>query len=71
MRVDEAMAEVDKFLDGAFGREEERVLIIHGLGTSALRNAIRKYLDDCKYCRRFRPGEREEGGEGVTVVEMS
>jgi len=70
MRVDEAVSEVDRSLDEAFLREEPLVMIIHGMGTSALRNAIREYLKTCRYCRRFRSGEMGEGGDGVTMVEV-
>lgn len=70
MRVDEAVAMVDRFLDEAFLNEEPLVMVIHGMGTSALRNALREYLKTCRYCRRFRTGQQDEGGEGVTLVEV-
>lgn len=70
MRVDEAVGLVDRFLDEAFLREEPLVMVIHGMGTSALRNAIREYLKTCRYSRRFRSGQQGEGGDGVTMVEV-
>ena len=70
MRVDEAIGLVDRFLDEAFLREEPLVMIIHGMGTSALRNAVREYLKTSRYCRRFRPGMQDQGGDGVTLVEV-
>ncbi|HOU55043.1 MAG TPA: Smr/MutS family protein [Myxococcota bacterium] len=68
MRADEALAALEAFLDQAWLREDPEVLVIHGIGTSALRKAIREYLKKSRYCRSFRPGETREGGEGVTFV---
>lgn len=70
MRVDEALSAVERFLDLAYRREETMVVLIHGIGTSALRTSIRKYLETSHYCARFRAGDIEEGGEGVTIVEL-
>ena len=70
MRVDEGLGEVDRFLDASFMREEPVVMVIHGMGTSALRSAIRDYLKTSRYCKRFRQGQQGEGGEGVTMVEV-
>jgi DNA mismatch repair protein MutS2 len=71
MRVDEALAEVERFLDAAFLREEAVVVVIHGMGTSALRKAIRDALKTSKYCRSFRTGDMDEGGDGVTIVTVT
>ncbi len=72
MRVDEALPLLEKCLDQAFLEGEETTLfIIHGMGTSALRKAVREYLASSPYGASFRPGTREEGGEGVTVVTLS
>ncbi len=70
MRVDEALSEVDRHLDQAFLNEVPIVMVIHGMGTSALRKAVRDYLKKCRYASRFRPGLAGEGGEGVTMVEI-
>jgi DNA mismatch repair protein MutS2 len=70
MRVDEAKSAVDKKLDEAFLAEEPVVLIIHGMGTSALRNAVREYLKTSRYVASFRSGDIGEGGEGVTIVTL-
>ena len=43
---------------------------IHGMGTSALRNGIREYLRKSRYARGFRSGAIDEGGEGVTIVDV-
>jgi DNA mismatch repair protein MutS2 len=70
MRVDEAIAAVDKMLDDAFLAHEPIVLVVHGMGTSALRKAIRDYLKTSRYVRSSRPGAPGEGGEGVTFVRL-
>jgi DNA mismatch repair protein MutS2 len=44
--------------------------LIHGHGTGALKRAIRAHLPNLSYELRFRPGSRNEGGDGVTVVEL-
>ncbi|MBP7125327.1 Smr/MutS family protein [Myxococcota bacterium] len=71
MRADEALAALEAFLDQAWLREDPEVLVIHGLGTSALRKAVREFLKKSRYCRSFRPGEIREGGEGVTFVTLA
>ena len=69
-RVDEAIAAVDKKLDEAYMNEEDVVLIVHGMGTSALRKAVREYLKKSKYAKSHRSGGPQEGGDGVTVVKL-
>jgi len=68
LRLEDALREVDVFLDRLSRSEEEQALIIHGHGTGALKRAIRDYLDSSPYVRMYRPGASEEGGDGVTVV---
>ena len=68
LRADDAVREVEGFLDQAFRNGDEGVLVLHGHGTGALRQAIRNYLDESPYVRMYRPGESHEGGDGVTVV---
>jgi DNA mismatch repair protein MutS2 len=46
------------------------MVLIHGLGKGVLRNAVRKALTQVPYPISFRPGRREEGGDGVTVVDF-
>jgi len=70
MRADEALTEVEEFLDQGMRSGEEAALIIHGHGTGALKQAIRDYLANSPYIRMFRPGESHEGGDGVTVVAL-
>ncbi len=68
--ADEAIANVDMYLDLAYGRNLGTVTIIHGKGTGALRNAINEYLRQNKRVKSFRMGAYGEGDAGVTVVEF-
>ena len=68
--VDEALAEVDKFLDSGMLHGQQTLYIIHGNGTGALRTAIQKHLRTHKAVKSFRPGRYGEGENGVTVVEL-
>ena len=70
MRADEAVREVEKFLDQAFRSGDAAALILHGHGTGALRQSVREYLSGSPYVRLYRPGENHEGGDGVTVVTL-
>ena len=47
-----------------------RVTIIHGLGTGALRDAVRAHAGGHPLVKSIRPGERGEGGDGATIVEL-
>jgi len=69
-RVDEALDQVDKFLDQLFGSGEAAAFIIHGHGTGALKAAVRAYLKDSPYPQHFRTGTPEEGGDGITIVKL-
>jgi DNA mismatch repair protein MutS2 len=68
LRVDEAIGEVDKFLDRAIGAGEPVLFLIHGHGTGALRTALRSHLAASPLVDRTHPAEPKEGGDGVTVV---
>ena len=68
--VEEALAEVDRFLDHAMLSNQNTVYIIHGNGTGALRNAIQKHLRTHRGVKSFRLGRYGEGESGVTVVEL-
>ena len=68
--VEEALAEVDKFLDSGLLRGQQTLYIIHGNGTGALRSAIQKHLRTHKAVKSFRLGRYGEGESGVTVVEL-
>ncbi len=71
LRVDEALEKVDMFLDHAFLANRAGVHIIHGHGTGALKRAVRGHLVDSPYVSEFRPGDKGEGGDGVTVAALA
>ena len=68
--VDEAIAELDKYLDDAMRAGLAEVRIIHGKGTGALRLAVQRYLKSDTRVRSYRGGLYGEGDSGVTVVEL-
>lgn len=68
--VDEAVAELDKYLDDASLAHLSSVRIVHGKGTGALRQGIHKYLKRQKHVKSFRLGAFGEGDAGVTIAEL-
>ena len=68
--VDEAVAELDKFLDDALLTHTEQVRIMHGKGTGALRRGVTEYLKKQSFVKEFRAGEFGEGDSGVTIVKL-
>lgn len=68
--VDEAIAELDKYLDDAYIAHVSPVRIVHGKGTGALRNGIHSYLKRQKHVKSYRLGTFGEGDAGVTIVEF-
>lgn len=68
--VDEALAQLDKYLDDAYLAHLESVRIVHGKGTGALRNAVHQYLKRASFVKSFRLGEHGEGDAGVTIAEF-
>lgn len=70
MTVDEALPELDRFLDAAFRGELRKVAVIHGLGKGILRNAVHQRLREVPFVRHFYHPPYGEGGEGKTVVEL-
>jgi DNA mismatch repair protein MutS2 len=68
LRVDDALSMATTFLDRALNEGRRVVFLLHGHGTGALREAIRKELARSPYVGRFRGADPDQGGEGVTVV---
>jgi DNA mismatch repair protein MutS2 len=68
--VDEALARTEKFLDDSLMSELRSVRLIHGYGTGQLRRAIAGYLQSLPYVTSFAAAPPEQGGGGVTVVEL-
>ncbi len=70
LTVDEAMVELDKYLDDAYLSKIPQVRIVHGKGTGALRSAVHNKLKRTKYIKEFRLGVFGEGETGVTIAEF-
>lgn len=68
--VEEAMDQVETYVDRASRSGRAFVRIVHGHGSGALRKAVREFLKKTKYDLKYRPGTAQEGGEGCTVVEF-
>lgn len=68
--VDEALSDLDKYLDDAYLAHLPKVTIIHGRGTGALKNAVHAHLKKTKYVKSYRVGGFGEGDHGVTFVEF-
>ncbi len=70
-KVDEATAELDKYLDDAYMSHLEEVRIVHGKGTGALRAGIHSYLKGLSFIKEFHLAAFGEGDAGVTVVKFT
>ncbi|KKO52938.1 endonuclease MutS2 [Paenibacillus sp. DMB20] len=68
--LEEALIEVDRFIDEAFLSNLGQVYIIHGKGTGILRTGIQEYLRKHKHVKSYRLGNYGEGGTGVTIAEL-
>jgi DNA mismatch repair protein MutS2 len=68
LRVDDGLALTATFLDRALNEGMDVVFLLHGHGTGALRDAVRKELTSSPYVARFAPAPPEQGGDGVTIV---
>ena len=69
-RVDEALDALGRYLDDAALAGLTKVIVIHGMGTGALRDAVRSETAGHPLVKSMRPGERGEGGDGATIVEL-
>jgi len=67
-RADEVLAELDKYLNDAFVARLSRVRIIHGYATGTVRQVVREILESHPLVKSFEPGDKEEGGDGVTIA---
>ena len=71
MRVDEALDVLEKRLDMASLRNIREITVIHGHGTGALKSAVRAYLCESPYVAKYRAGEQNEGGDGISIVDIN
>jgi DNA mismatch repair protein MutS2 len=68
MHADVALEKLDLFLDRAIREEFSHIIVLHGHGMGAVKNAVRGFLKNLKMACRYRPGTQGEGGDGVTLV---
>ncbi len=70
LTVDEALFQLDRYLNDAFMYGLSCISVIHGKGTGTLRQAIGESLKDHPLVKSYRPGGYGEGGAGVTIVDL-
>jgi len=70
LRVEDALDSLEQYLDEVSLASLQEVIVIHGHGTGALKQAVREYLSQSPYVDSFRPGNDSEGGDGVCVVKI-
>lgn len=68
--LDDAVMDVDKYLDDAYVAGLKEVTVIHGRGEGILKNGLRTMMKRHKHVASFRKGNYNEGGEGVTIVQL-
>jgi len=69
-RADEVSGELDSYLNDAFLSHFNEVRIIHGYATGTVRQIVREILASHQLVKSFRPGDKDEGGDGVTMVQL-
>ncbi len=70
MRAPDALRRLEEFLDQAYLTNQSEVRVIHGVGSGALRKAVREYLSTSPYCTAFHEAEPQAGGAGATIVQI-
>ncbi|MBO0705582.1 MAG: Smr/MutS family protein, partial [Candidatus Dormibacteraeota bacterium] len=70
-RVEAALAELEGYLDDAALAGMSTVRIVHGIGTGAVRGAVRQHLQQHPLVRAAEPAPSQEGGDGATVVQLA
>jgi DNA mismatch repair protein MutS2 len=70
LRVDEALDRLAEALDRALAAGAESLAVVHGIGTGALRDAVRRHLSESPWVAGYAAGESAEGGEGVTIARL-
>ncbi len=68
--LDDAVMNVDKYLDDAFMAGLKEVTVIHGRGEGILRTGLQQMMKRHKHVKAFRKGAYNEGGDGVTIVQL-
>ena len=68
--ADDALAELSQFLDQALLAGFDKVSVVHGLGTGALKSAVRQHLQQANFVKRFYPAQAVDGGDGKTIIEL-
>ncbi len=71
LTIDEALIKLDKYLNSAFMAGLNEVKVIHGKGTGTIRQVTREYLAQHPLVKSYRAGGYGEGGDGVTIVELT
>jgi DNA mismatch repair protein MutS2 len=69
--VEDSLELLEVELDQASVKKEDRIKIIHGHGTEALKKAIRAYLSRSLYVKKWKAGSPDQGGDGMTWVELN
>ena len=70
LRVDEALSELEPFLNHAVLAGFHEIAVIHGIGKGLLARAVREHLKGHPLVKSYRKGEQSEGGAGVTIADL-